>query len=176
MAALDEDVDDPYRWLEALDVPGVVRWVTDRNTETMTALADPGFARTRDAIREVLDSKDRIPYPGWRGDGFYYDFWRDADHPRGLWRRTTLDEYRRDAPEWDVLLDVDAVNEAEGENWTWGGVTVLRPSYDRCLISLSRGGADAVVVREFDLRGRVFVEDGFTLSEAKSDVSGRSTR
>jgi prolyl oligopeptidase len=117
-----------------------------------------------------LDNKDRIPYPGWRGDSFYYNFWTDADHPRGLWRRTTPDQYRLDEPEWDVLLDVDALNEAEGENWTWGGVTVLRPTFDRCLVSLSRGGADAVVVREFDLDGRVFVEDGFTLPEAKSGV------
>lgn len=121
-------------------------------------------------IREVLDSRDRIPYPGWRGDGFYYDFWQDADHPRGLWRRTTVDQYRRDEPEWDVLLDVDALNEAEGENWVWTDATVLRPSYDRCLVRLSHGGADAVVVREFDLRGRIFVADGFTLPEAKSDV------
>ncbi|BCB75948.1 prolyl oligopeptidase family serine peptidase [Phytohabitans flavus] len=170
MAALDEDADDPYLWLEELDAADAVRWVTERNTETLTALTDPGFAATRDAIREVLDSKDRIPYPSWLGDGFYYDFWRDADHPRGLWRRTTVDEYRRDEPAWDVLLDVDALNEAEGEHWVWGGVAMLRPSYDRCLVSLSRGGADAVVVREFDLRGRAFVEDGFALPEAKSDV------
>jgi prolyl oligopeptidase len=146
-------LDDPYRWLEDMDTPEVRQWVADRNAETLGDLAGDGFTRTRDAIREVLDSKDRIPYPGWRGDGFYYDFWTDADHPRGLWRRTTADQYRLDRPDWDVLLDVDALNAAEGENWTWGGVTVLRPSFDRCLISLARGGADAVVVREFDLTG-----------------------
>jgi prolyl oligopeptidase len=163
--------DDPYLWLEALDAPEVVQWVRDRNAETLAGLADDeGFARTRGAVREVLDDKGRIPYPGWRGDGLYYDFWTDADHPRGLWRRTTAEQYRLDEPEWDVLLDLDALNEAEGENWTWGGVTVLRPSFDRCLVSLSRGGADAVVVREFDLRGRVFVQDGFVVAEAKSDV------
>ena len=163
-------LDDPYLWLEDLDSPEAVRWVTDRNAETLAGLAGDRFARTRDAVREVLDNKDRIPYPGWCGDGFYYDVWVDADHPRGLWRRTTPEQYRLDEPGWDVLLDLDALNAAEGENWTWGGVTVLRPTYDRCLISLSRGGADAVVVREFDLRGRVFVADGFTLPEAKSDV------
>ncbi|MER7007792.1 prolyl oligopeptidase family serine peptidase [Dactylosporangium sp. NPDC000555] len=167
---MDEDADDLYLWLEELDSPPAARWVADRNTETLASFADDRFARAKDAIREVLDSKDRIPYPGWRGDGLYYDFWQDADHPRGLWRRTTLEQYRRDEPEWDILLDVDALNEAEGENWVWGGVTVLRPGYDRCLVSLSRGGADAMVVREFDLRGRVFVADGFTLPEAKSDV------
>ena len=163
-------LDDPYLWLEAVDTPEVRRWVADRNAETLTGLAGASFTRTRDEIREVLDSKDRIPYPRWRGDGFYYDFWTDADHPRGLWRRTTADQYRLDEPDWDVLLDVDALNEAEGENWTWNGVTVLRPTFDRGLISLARGGADAVVVREFDLAGRVFVADGFTLPEAKSKV------
>ncbi|MFF5287852.1 prolyl oligopeptidase family serine peptidase [Paractinoplanes globisporus] len=162
-------LDDAYLWLEALDSPEVRRWVADRNAETFAALA--GFEPTRDAIRQVLDNKDRIPYPGWRGDGFYYDFWTDADHPRGLWRRTTPSQYRLDKPEWDVLLDVDALNAAEGESWTWDGVTVLRPDYDRCLISLSRGGADAVVVREFDLRERAFVADGFRVAEAKTDVS-----
>ncbi|WP_250036125.1 prolyl oligopeptidase family serine peptidase [Paractinoplanes maris] len=168
MATLDAD--DSYLWLEALDAPDAVRWVAERNAEALTALGGESFERTRDAIREVLDSKERIPYPGWRGDGFYYDFWRDADHPRGLWRRTTPEQFRHDEPEWDVLLDVDALNQAEGENWTWAGVTVLRPGYDRCLIQLSRGGADAVVVREFDLAGRGFVADGFVLPEAKSDV------
>ena len=163
-------LDDPYLWLEALDAPEVVRWVTDRNTETLTGLAGEAFSGTRDAIRDVLDNKDRIPCPAWLGDGFYYNFWTDADNPRGLWRRTTPDLYRLDEAEWDVLLDIDALNEAEGENWTWAGATVRRPTFDRCLISLSRGGADAVVVREFDLSGRVFVADGFTLPEAKSDV------
>ena len=163
---------DSYLWLEELDSPDAVRWVAARNTETLAAVsAGDDFGRLRDAIREVFDAEDRIPFPGWRGDGFYYDFWTDAGHPRGVWRRTTAEQYRRDEPEWDVLLDVDALNAAEGENWTWSDVTVLRPGYDRCLISLSRGGADAVVVREFDLRDRVFVADGFTLPEAKSSVS-----
>jgi prolyl oligopeptidase len=164
-------IDDAYLWLEALDEPDAARWVADRNGETLTALGGEGFTRTRDAIREVHDSKDRIPFPGWRGDGFYYNFWKDAGHPRGLWRRTTAEQYRNDEPEWDVLLDVGALNEAEGENWAWNDVTVLRPGYRRCLISLSRGGADAVVVREFDLDSREFVADGFTLPEAKTWIS-----
>ncbi|MEU4623181.1 prolyl oligopeptidase family serine peptidase [Actinoplanes sp. NPDC023801] len=164
-------IDDAYLWLEALDEPAAARWVTDRNAETLTALGGEGFARTRDALREVYDSKDRIPYPAWRGDGFWYGFWKDAEHPRGVWRRTTAAEYRRDEPDWDVLLDIGALNEAEGENWTWSDVTVLRPGYHRCLVSLSRGGADAVVVREFDLDSRTFVDGGFTLPEAKTWVS-----
>ncbi|MGW3604377.1 prolyl oligopeptidase family serine peptidase [Micromonospora sp. NPDC005161] len=162
---------DPYLWLEDLEGADAGEWVRDRNAETIAALTgDETFAGQRAEIRQVLDAEDRIPYPGWRGDGFYYGFWRDGAHPRGIWRRTTLDQYRRPEPEWDVLLDVDVLAAEDGENWIWSGVTVLRPGYDRCLISLSRGGADAVVVREFDLGRRAFIADGFTLPEAKSRV------
>ncbi|MEV6367586.1 prolyl oligopeptidase family serine peptidase [Micromonospora musae] len=167
-ARIDED-DDPYLWMEEVDGAEAVRWVRERNAETLAALTGgERFAALRTEIRQVLDADYRIPYPGWRGDRFYYGFWRDAAHPRGVWRRTTLDQYRRREPEWDVLLDVDALAAAEGESWVWGGVTVLRPGYRRCLISLSRGGADATVIREFDLDRREFVAGGFSLSEAKS--------
>ncbi|MGW5667045.1 prolyl oligopeptidase family serine peptidase [Micromonospora sp. NPDC003776] len=171
MATLSDDGDDPYLELEDLEGADADRWVRDRNAETVAALTQgERFAALRTEIRHVLDADDRIPYPGWRGDRHYYNFWQDAAHPRGLWRRTTLDQYRRPEPEWDVLLDVDALAAAEGENWVWSDVTVLRDDYQRCLISLSRGGADAVVVREFDLVRRTFVEDGFNLPEAKSSV------
>ncbi|MEH0985272.1 prolyl oligopeptidase family serine peptidase [Micromonospora sp. CPCC 205556] len=171
MARLIDEGVDPYLWLEDLDSADAAGWVRDRNAATVAALtAGDAFAELRAELRQVLDAEDRIPYPGWRGDGLYYNFWQDAAHPRGLWRRTTLDGYRQPEPEWDVLLDVDALAAEEGENWVWQEVTVLRPGYERCLISLSRGGADAVVVREFDLVRRAFVEDGFALPEAKSDV------
>ncbi|MFI7514578.1 prolyl oligopeptidase family protein [Micromonospora echinofusca] len=171
MARLTVETDDPYLWLEDLDGADAARWVRDRNAETVAALTGgEGFAALRAELRQVLDADDRIPYPGWRGDHLYYNFWTDAAHPRGIWRRTTLEQYRRPEPEWDVLLDLDALAAEEGENWVWSGATVLRPGYGRCLVSLSRGGGDAVVVREFDLDRRVFVEDGFTLPEAKSDV------
>ncbi|MFG1918636.1 prolyl oligopeptidase family protein [Micromonospora sp. NPDC048898] len=163
--------DDPYLWLEDLAGVDVSAWVHDRNAETAAALtSDEAFADMRAEIRQVLDSDERITYPGWYGDGFYYNFWRDGAHPRGVWRRTTLDQYRGPDPNWDVLLDVDALAAAEDENWIWSGARMLRPGYHRALISLSRGGADAVVVREFDLQGRAFVVDGFTLPEAKSSV------
>ncbi|GHJ06334.1 prolyl oligopeptidase [Micromonospora humidisoli] len=171
MTLIDEG-DDPYRWLEQLDAEPAAAWVRERNAATVAALTgDDAFVAAQAEIRQVLDADDRIPYPGWRGDGFYYGFWRDAAHPRGLWRRTTLAEYRRPEPAWDVLLDLDALAAAEDENWVWGGVTVLRPGHRRCLVSLSRGGKDAVVVREYDLDTRSFVPDGFTLAEAKSDVT-----
>ncbi|GIJ78555.1 prolyl oligopeptidase [Micromonospora phaseoli] len=164
--------DDPYLWLEDLDGAEAAGWVRERNTETVAALTGGAAFTARQAeIRQVLDADDRIPYPAWRGDGFYYDFWRDAARPRGLWRRTTLDQYRRAEPEWEVLLDLDSLAEREGENWVWGGVRTLPPEHRRCLVSLSRGGADAVVVREYDLVERAFVDGGFTVAEAKTDVS-----
>lgn len=171
VARLSDEADDPYLWLEELDAAEAIGWVRERNAQTLTALTGNGrFATLQTEIRQVLDDDNRIPYPGLRGDRFYYDFWQDEGHPRGLWRRTTLDEYRRPEPEWDVLLDLDALAVAEAENWVWSGVTVLRRSYRRCLISLSRGGSDAVVVREYDLDRRGFVADGFNVPEAKSDV------
>lgn len=165
-------MDDEWLWLEDIDSAEAMAWVRQRNAETLARFtADESFPGFAAELRQVLDSQQRIPYPGWRGDGYYYNFWRDADHPRGLWRRTTLDQYRRAEPDWDVLLDVDKLAAEEGENWVWEGARVRRPDYRRCLIRLSRGGADAVVVREYDLVERRFVVDGFTLPEAKSAVS-----
>jgi prolyl oligopeptidase len=162
--------DDEYRWLEDLDDAAATAWVHARNDETTAALAGSArFAELKAEIREVLDSAQRLPYPTWRGD-YLYNHWKDEAHPRGLWRRTTVDLYRTAEPEWDVLLDLDALAEAEGENWVWQGAFGLRPAYQRYLILLSRGGADAGVVREFDLATREFVAAGFTLPEAKSDV------
>ncbi len=162
---------DPYLWLE--DVTGTVAldWVVARNAAAMAALAEGrGFAELRDAIRAVLDSRDRIPYVTRRGE-YLYNFWQDAANPRGLWRRTTLAEYRKPEPDWDVLLDLDALAASEGENWVWQGATVLRPGgYRLALTHLSRGGADASVIREFDLEARAFVPDGFAVPEAKTDV------
>ncbi len=162
--------DDPYLWLEEVDGARALAWVHERNARTREVLeADPAFAARRDAIREVLDSKAQIPQVVRRG-AYLYNFWRDADHVRGLWRRTTLAEYRRDDPAWDVLLDLDALARAEGENWVWAGAVAPGGDAERVLVELSRGGADAVVVREFDLARRRFVEGGFVLPEAKSDV------
>jgi len=127
------------------------------------------FAELRDEIREVLDADDRIPFVRRRGE-YLYNFWQDAAHPRGLWRRTTLDEYRKQKPDWDLLLDVDELARREDENWVWQGASTLRPAFRLALVELSRGGADAAVIREFDLTERRFADDGFFLPEAKSEV------
>jgi hypothetical protein len=129
----------------------------------------PAFEALQQGILEVLDSDERIPMVRKIGARFY-NFWRDKAHPKGLWRRTTLDEYRKPQPAWETVLDLDALAAADGENWVWHGADCLDPDYRRCLISLSRGGADADVVREFDLQTCRFVEGGFSLPEAKNHV------
>jgi prolyl oligopeptidase len=163
--------DDPYLWLEEVSGEKALAWVKERNAESARELAAlPEFYRLKSDLLAILDSKARIPYVGKRGP-FLYNFWKDAENPRGLWRRTTLDEYRKAEPRWDVLLDLDALAREEKENWVWGGAQILKPDYRRCLVSLSRGGADAVVVREFDLEGRSFDRNGFSLPEAKGGAS-----
>lgn len=161
---------DPYLWLEEVQGDKALAWVRERNALTeKRLLARPGFETTERAIREVLDSREQIPSVSRRGDWFY-NLWRDAEHPRGLWRRATLAEYRKAKPAWETVIDVDALGKAEKENWVWAGATCLGPDYRRCLVSLSRGGADASVVREFDTVDKRFVAGGFQLPEAKSSV------
>ncbi|MFM2121375.1 MAG: hypothetical protein RL722_2843 [Pseudomonadota bacterium] len=165
--------DDPYLWLEEVEGERALTWVKARNAESDAALRQaPGsrYAQLEPRIRAALEAKDRIPAISRRG-GHVYNFWQDEAHPRGLWRRTTLAEYRRAEPAWELLLDLDALGRAEGENWVWKGAHCLAPQWNRCLLKLSRGGADAVVVREWDLAARAFVPGGFSLPEAKSDVS-----
>lgn len=169
----DATDDDPYLWLEDVAGERALAWVRERNAETERVLqAEPGFDTLRAGLREVLDSREQIPYVTRLGP-FLYNLWRDAANPRGLWRRTTLAEYRKPQPAWETVLDVDALGQREGENWTWGGATCLGPAYRRCLLQLSRGGADATVVRELDLVDKRFVDaaqGGFTLPEAKTSI------
>ena len=165
---------DPYLWLEEVTGDEALGWVEERNAESLGVLAEgERFAALRDGLRAVLDSDDRIPYTRRRGN-LLYNFWQDAEHPRGLWRRTTLDSYRTGDPDWELLLDVDALATDEDENWVWAGAAARWPDYTRALVQLSRGGADATVVREFDLAAKRFVpeeESGFALPEAKSRIS-----
>ncbi|MCF8588592.1 prolyl oligopeptidase family serine peptidase [Gordonia liuliyuniae] len=171
MTDANTTANDPYLWLEEVDGDDALAWVRAHNTPTVDELTgSERFAQMQADTLEILDTDDRIPYVRRRGD-YLYNFWRDATHPYGLWRRTTLDEYRTDVPEWDVLIDVDALREEEGENWVWAGASMLRPDYDRALVSLSRGGADATVVREYDVPSRTWVDGGFGLPENKSNVS-----
>ena len=161
---------DPNLWLEEVQGDKALAWVRERNAVSTALLqVQPLFADNRAKVLDVLNNRDQIPRVTRRGD-YLYNFWRDAKNPRGLWRRTHLEEYRKVQPKWDVLIDLDALGKAENENWVWGGSDCLAPDYNRCLISVSRGGADAKVTREFDIAKREFVKDGFYLPEAKSQL------
>ena len=170
MASMTSGSEDPYLWLEDVTGDEALDWVRARNEPAKAEFCDDEFERMRTEALEVLDTDARIPYVRRRGEHLY-DFWRDATNPRGLWRRTTLDSYRTDNPEWDVLIDVDELGRVDDTNWVWGGATVIEPELTRALVSLSRGGSDAVVVREFDMATREFLPDGFELPEAKSQVA-----
>jgi prolyl oligopeptidase len=160
---------DRYLWLEDILGDEPLDWVRARNEPTVAEFSGEEFERMRAEALEVLDTDARIPYVRRRGE-YLYNFWRDAANPRGLWRRTSLDSYRSDPTDWDVLIDVDELARADEENWVWAGAVVIEPEFTRALVSLSRGGADAVVVREFDMAAREFVVDGFELPEAKTQI------
>ncbi len=163
--------EDPFLWLEEVNGEKAISWAKEQNAISQAELENsPGFAELRSRLRSIYDSKDRIPTVKAQG-ALLYSFWKDEAHPRGLWRRTTLKEYKRAAPAWDVVLDLDALAEAEKKSWVWHGWQCLPPQYQRCLVKLSPGGSDAEVVREFDVLKKSFVVEGFTLPEAKSRAS-----
>jgi prolyl oligopeptidase len=168
--AADTMNDDPYLWLEDVSGARALDWARARNAESQRQLETrPDYAATYAKLLSIYNSHDRIPSVMRRGD-WYYNFWQDEQHQRGILRRATLADYRKAEVAWETVLDLDVLGAAEQENWTWQGMSCLGPSYRRCLVSLSRGGADATVVREFDSVDKRFVEGGFTLPEAKSSV------
>jgi len=167
LTSFGEDSVDPYLWLEDVEGEKALEWAEARNTESLAILENlPEYQTLYAKNLAVYDSDERIAYPQIRGE-YVYNFWRDATNERGLWRRTSIENYRKDEPEWEILLDLDALAKAEDENWVWHGADCLHPDYERCLISLSRGGADANVTREYDIPSRKFVENGFYLPESK---------
>jgi prolyl oligopeptidase len=161
---------DPYLWLEDVRGEAALDWVRAQNEPTRDELCGERFEQMRAEALEIMNADTRIPTVKRCGD-YLYNCWTDAEHPRGLWRRTTLEQYRTDTPEWDVLLDVDALAAAEDENWVLGSLGVIEPEYTRALVSLSRGGSDAMVVREFDIATCQFVADGFTLPAGRHNVA-----
>ena len=168
-------VSDPNQWLEAVEDPKALDWVRQQNARTEAELAaTPEFRKLETELLAIYDSDARIPGVYKQGE-WYYNFWRDKQNPRGLWRRTTLEEYRKPQPKWETVLDLDALNKAEGladdKQWVWHGANCLRPDYTRCLVALSRGGADADVTREFDVSTKSFVEGGFYRPEAKGGLA-----
>ncbi len=166
--------DDPYLWLEDVGGERALTWVREQNAVSTSALeAASGFDSLSRRLLSIYESNERIPSVGKHGKN-YYNFWRDDRHVRGVWRRTTLAEYRKAEPAWETMIDLDQLAASEKENWVWKSADILRPTHDRALIFLSRGGADAAVLREFDLAAKQFVTDGFKLAEAKSRVAWRN--
>jgi len=166
--------EDPYLWLEEVEGDRALNWVKQQNQRTLADLqANPIYSELNEKALEVVNSSERIPY-GTIRNGYVYNFWQDATNIRGLWRRATLASYATEAPQWETILDFDQLAENEGKNWVYKGAncyTAKAKADYKCLISLSNGGKDAVVIREFDLASKSFVDDGFTLPEAKSGVT-----
>ena len=164
---------DPHRWLEDVTSERALSWVRAHNAKSTRKLArGKQFEQLEQRLLSILDSSEKIPQVQKLG-AHYYNFWKDAQHVRGIWRRTTLEEYRKPQPAWETVLDLDALSAAEKTPWVWHGADALPPDYTRCLLSLSRGGSDADVLREFDLVARSFVSGGFALPEAKSNAGWR---
>jgi prolyl oligopeptidase len=158
---------DDHLALEEVNGTEAMAFVAASNQRALAALTgDRRYETFRRQAEAILTATDRIPGPSILGDGIG-NFWQDAANPKGIWRRTTLDSYRSANTEWEILLDIDALARSEGRDWVFKGTDCLAPDETRCLISLSDGGKDAVVVREFDTGTRRFVDGGFSLPEGK---------
>ena len=157
--------DDPWLWLEEIEGARALEFVERQNRRTLDAFGGAAYERDRDILAAIYDRPDNIPYVGRRG-AHLHNLWKDATHPRGLWRQTTLAEFRKTSPAWKTLLDIDQLAATEGEDWLLSSITT-QPKSPRAILGLSRGGSDAVTLREFDLDTKSFVADGFTLPEAK---------
>lgn len=166
--------EDPYLWLEDVEGEEALSWVRSQNTRTLAELqADPRYASFEAAALDALNSKERIAYGAVRS-GFVYNFWQDDTNVRGLWRRTPIASYRTKEPDWETIVDFDALADDEGKNWVYKGANCFAPKGSdtyKCMVSLSDGGKDAVIQREFDLSTKTFVEDGFVTTEAKQGLA-----
>ncbi len=163
--------EDPYLWLEEIEGVEPLKWIETQNQKSQAALTTtPRYQRAEKDTLSILEAKDKIPTGYFMKDEIV-NFWRDDIHVRGLLRKTSYAEYKKKTPRWQTILDIDVLSKKENENWVFKGMECLEPAYQKCLVSLSRGGKDATVTREFDLQKKKFVEKGFTLPEAKTVVS-----
>ena len=158
--------DDPYLWLEEVEGPRALDFVEQQSRITLEKFGGAKFEHDRDALAAIYDRPDNIPYVV-RRRGLVYNLWKDDSHPRGLWRRTTLAEFKKSRPQWESLLDVDRLAAEEKADWLLNWAQIAPEGSSRAILSLSRGGSDAVILREFDLDAKAFVRDGFILPEAK---------
>ena len=162
--------DDDHLYLEEVLGERALDEVKMWNTRSLDRLmADPRFKAMETEALEILQSKDKIPYVSYRG-GEVHNFWQDATHVRGIWRKSTLDSYLSENLAWETVLDFDKLSNIEDKNWVYKGNNCLAPDYSKCLINLSDGGKDATVVREFDVVTKSFVEGGFETLESKGGL------
>ncbi len=169
--------DDPFAWLEDVNGARAMAWVRQQDDRSLGVLQkDPRYQRFFEEALAIGQAQDRIPEPTQLGDAIT-NFWQDADHVRGIWRRSDPASYRTPAPKWSTLLDIDALARDEHANWVYKGANCREPDETRCLISLSDGGEDAVVQREFDTSLPGFARGGFSLPRAKisADWEDRDT-
>lgn len=162
--------DDPYLWLEEIEGARALDFVDRQSRLTLARFGGLAFERDRDMLAAIYDRPDNIPFVS-RSDGLLYNLWKDAKHPRGIWRRTPMDEFRKRDPSWETLLDIDALAAAEGEDWLLNWSSSLPGAAPQAILSLSRGGSDAVTLREFNLDTKTFVAGGFILPEAKGGAA-----
>ncbi|MEY9365085.1 prolyl oligopeptidase [Bradyrhizobium yuanmingense] len=160
--------DDPWLWLEEIEGRQALDFVERQNSLTLAAFGGKAFEHDRDILAAIYDRPDNIPYVSRRGNDLH-NLWKDAANPRGLWRRTSLAEFRKADPAWETMLDIDQLARSEDEDWLLSGIATM-PGSSRAILSLSRGGSDAVTLREFDLATKSFVANGFALPEAKGGV------
>ena len=164
---------DSFLWLEEIEGTKALEFVKNENDKTLAVLKnDSHFKNVESEIRKISLAQDRVPWAYQQGD-YLYNFWQDETNIKGLWRRTSYKSYENKNPKWETVLDLDLLSKKENDNWVWKGANCFPPKYERCLLSLSRGGKDASVVREFDLKNKNFVKNGFEIPEAKNRLWSR---
>ncbi len=163
--------EDPYEWLEKVEDEKALEWVEDMNKKSLGVLTShEKYDDIYQKSLEIYNSDERIAYPNVYGD-FVYNFWQDADHVRGIWRRSSKENYMSGNPDWEILLDLDEMSKKDDVKWVYKGATGLYPDYKRFMVFLSRGGGDATIKKEFSVEDKSFVNNGFSLPEAKGSVN-----
>ncbi len=163
--------EDKYLWLEEVDGEKALSFVNEKNNATINVLsAEKDYQSIYNQSLQIYNSADKIAYPNIKGK-YVYNFWKDKDHERGIWRRCLLVNYSNKKYDWETLLDIDELSKKDNIKWVFKGSSGLYPSYSRFLISLSNGGGDAVVIKEFDVEKKQFVENGFFIPESKGGAS-----
>lgn len=163
--------EDRYLWLEDVDSKESMHWIKQTNKLTNEKYTNtPLYKKLYSQALEVLDNKNRLPVVSQKGK-WLYNFWQDKEHPRGVYRKTSLKQFKKTNPKWISVLDMDLYSKEHGQNYDYHGMSCLPPKGNDCLIFLSLGGSDAVEVREFDLKKQKFIKSGFNVPLSKTRIS-----